>query len=187
MIELDMNIDIRPAENMDKAMEENYKSFFRDFLDMVLQFAKRNLSKGDPYTQVNTGFLLNSGRVEIKWEQKEGSVIFSAPYAPFVEFGTRPHTPPLGPSLPHKKSGKKIEILSVPDPEANPLDYWAWRVGSREGIYHKKYGAHTALGFAVWNKIRRYGSDPHPFLRPAIADGMRFISRLAKKYGLGGY
>lgn len=164
-----------------KIIEEQAQAFLQEVLDMILNLALENLASGGQWV---TGHLAKSGRVELL--EMEGSVIFGAAYAVFVEFGTRPHAAPLGPSLPHSKRqvrGKTvIKITGTPDMTTNPLDWWAWRKGERDAV-QTKYGVHTSLGYGVWGKILKKGSDPHPYLRPAIQQVKGQVNRIAKKHG----
>jgi len=155
--------------------------FLRDYLNQILFQAQKNLVAG---TNQITGQLLRSGRAEVDEEKLEGEVVFSAPYAAFVEFGTDKHAAPLGKSLEYRVNrAGDIKITEVPNPTTNPLDYWSWRLGERAGI-QTKYGVHTALGFAVWIKILVKGTDPHPFLRPALDTVKARKNQIARKYGI---
>lgn len=181
-------MDTLKPKNLKGELKSDLNAFLRDFLDLVLKYALSNLEKNGSWV---TGNLAQSGRVELKRSLAilEGEVLFSAPYAAFVEFGTRPHAAPLGPELPHTKEKRpdgswNIEIMGTPNMVNNPLDYWAWKKGKKEAVKHKKYGVHTALGLAVWFKIIARGSDPHPYLRPAVEKAKTHISSLAKKHGL---
>jgi hypothetical protein len=152
--------------------------FIEDFLDKVLMYALENLEKNESWV---TGHLAKSGRVEISKAMMyiEGELLFGAPYAAYVEFGTRPHAAPLGPSLPEDQS-------STPDLTTNPLDYWSWKKGETDIIPcwlgNKFYGFHTSLGWGVWKKILGRGSDPHPYLRPALDKAKIVIPELVKKH-----
>lgn len=168
-------------------IEAALAGFMQDFIDLVLQYAKEFLEKE---TNQITGNLMKSGRSEFDRLVMEGLVIFSAPYAAFVEFGTAPHIAPLGGSLEYRKltRGKRkgrIVITSTPDPEKQPLDFWAWRLQERNGMHcwdNGQYrGVHTVLGWHVWKKIRDEGTDAHPYLRPAIDKARGQITKLAAK------
>lgn len=171
-------------------MEAALADFMQDFIDRVLMYAKEFLEKE---TNQITGNLMKSGRTEFDRAIMEGVVIFSAPYAAFVEFGTKPHAPPLGAPLEFRKLSRgprkgKIIITSVPHPATQPLDFWAWRLQERDGMHcwdgGKYRGVHTILGWSVWKKIRDEGSDAHPYLRPAIDRARGEIDELAKKHGI---
>lgn len=52
---------------------------------------------------------------------------------------------------------KPVEYGSVPHtPPFEPIKKWARRHGIEEAAW------------AIWQKIRKYGTDPHPYLRPAF-------------------
>lgn len=59
------------------------------------------------------------------------AIVAQAHYAPYVEHGTKPHTPPFG-----------------------PIARWAIRHGMQPG--------------QAWGAIKKRGTQPHPFLRPAL-------------------
>ena len=178
MIDMDLNIKINP-KNIQQFLGRGVAAFVDEVLNTILSEAQKNLDK---HGTSNTGRLAQSGRVE-KTSAYEGKVIFGAPYAKWVEFGTRPHWAPLGPSLPHKKTKRGVRITGTPDPSTNPLDYWAWRRGSRKAI-ETKYGVHTALGYGTWLKIAKQGTDPQPYLRPALDYVKANQAKIAQKHGL---
>lgn len=156
-------------------------AFIQDFLDLVLKYALENLKRNESWV---TGQLAKSGRVEVNKTKDmiEGELLFGAPYSAYVEYGTRPHVAPLGPSLAKNQSG-------APDITSNPLDYWAWRKGEKTIIPcrlgGKWFGFHTSLGWGVWKKIMARGTDPHPYLRPAIDKAKRDVPNLLKKHQIG--
>lgn len=208
-----------PKADMSKVAAKNVQAFIQDFLDLVLKYALENLKKNESWV---TGHLAKSGRVEVTKNMNyiEGELIFGAAYAAYVEFGTRPHAAPLGPSLEvdrvetkggkfkgykptkYRKVTKERKVLGVtvarelskgysrvPDPSSNPLDYWAWRKGEREiipcymnGVF---YGHHVKLAWGVWKKILSRGSDPHPYLRPALDKAKRRMPALVQKHLIG--
>ena len=70
-------------------------------------------------------------------------IAYTAPYASFVEYGTAPHMPPW-----------------------RALVRWAKRTFSLT-----QEGAERAAKAVAW-KIYHRGTDPHPFLRPAVDAGL---------------
>lgn len=169
-------------------MELAFGKFMQDFIDLVLMYAKEFLERE---TNQITGNLMKSGRTEFDEKVMEGIVIFSAPYAAFVEFGTRAHIVPLGASVEYRKltRGKRkgtMITMKVPDPIKQPLDFWAWRLQEREAMHcwdsGKYRGVHTVLGWFVWKKIRDEGTNAHPYLRPAIDKARGEIGRLAERH-----
>jgi hypothetical protein len=204
---IEMSLDVETAAvNLSEKFAKAVDGFIQESIELVLSWSLENLRRNGSW---NTGRLGQSGRTEYSYAKFEGVVHFSAIYATFVEFGTRPHTAPLGPSLNHKvimkgtvrrrkgtseiirtKRGKVsrtrktiIQLLGTPDPSTNPLDWYAWRKGKRRAI-QTKYGVHTAFGYALWLSIMKNGTDAHPFLRPAIGKYRIRMHNIAKKYGL---
>lgn len=86
----------------------------------------------------DTGELLQSGYVE---KQKNKKVIgYKAAHAVYVEFGTSPHMPP-------------VEVIEA----------WAKRRGLATDSKELR-----RIAWAIAKKIEQFGTDPQPFLRPAV-------------------
>ena len=105
-----------------------------DGADFLLSESKRNLIKS---RAIDRGILLRSGFVNRKFLEKE--IGFAAPHAGIIEFGSRPHMPPVEPFIGWARRGLRLS--------ANLARKAAW-------------------GIAV--NIKKFGSIPRPFLRPAI-------------------
>ena len=74
----------------------NVHRLLNDIGDAVLTEATENLARNGQWV---TGHLAKSGEMEVNKAELEVTVIFNAPYAASVEYGSRPHAAPLGPSL----------------------------------------------------------------------------------------
>ena len=181
-----MTIRALPESNVETAIN----GFIEDYLNLIKNESQSNLVKNGTS---NTGKLSQSAIVELNKEEFSGFLLYQAPYAAYVEFGTNPHRAPLGRSLPYKaitrgRNKGRIRITSTPSIVTNPLDWWAWRRGVRFGMHcwlnKRYYGVHTTLGWGVWKKILRFGSDPHPFLRPAIDFARGRMNQIARKNGV---
>ncbi|MDP3014132.1 MAG: hypothetical protein Q8M92_07825, partial [Candidatus Subteraquimicrobiales bacterium] len=85
---------------------------------------------------VDEGMLKKSLHVERDFLSK--SIIADAPHAPYIEYGTRPHWPPIEPL-----AAWAIRVLQVPKAEAQQV------------------------GFLIARKIAAVGTEPSPFLRPS--------------------
>lgn len=85
----------------------------------------------------DTGFLLRSGNVIRSPNTRK--IIYSAPYASYIEYGTMPHFPPIEPI--HQWVLRK---LGEKDPKAKQI---AWSIAK---------------------KIQMEGTTPKPFLRNAV-------------------
>lgn len=99
---------------------------------------------------VDTGFLLKSGKPP-KWKGNECIVEYTAPYALFVEYGTEPHY-----ISPKKLVGWVRRKLGIREPEA------------------------LSVARAIAVKISREGTEPKPFLRPAINEAIDKFGLKAK-------
>lgn len=66
-----------------------------------------------------------------------------ASYGKVVEFGSRPHTPPL-----------------------KPIKMWA----KKKGLEGK--------GGAIWTSIRKHGTKPHPYMRPALKENVENVKAI---------
>jgi hypothetical protein len=100
---------------------------------------------------VDTGFFAQSWGVT----QTEDKILLgnSAPYAPQIEMGARPFTPPLGPLLAWAK-----RVLQ--DPSQPP-----------------KYSPEVqALARGTQNKIAKFGLKPHRLLEQAVDDIMERVA-----------
>lgn len=109
-------------------------------------FIVEAIDTADPYPAVNTGQL----RQSIKWAalpNGRGFQIFSdAPHFPFMEYGTRPHMPPIA-----------------------PLVTWATRkfqVDEKEA---------TAIAWAVAIKISKVGIAPRGFFAKGMARARQIV------------
>jgi hypothetical protein len=208
-IEFSVSQDVKVKQDLGHILNQNLEKLILDICDKILEEAIENLRRNENWV---TGNLARSGFTKFDKATLEGFVIFSAPYAAALEYGSKPHIAPLGPSLPvtigkrggaklqkrSVKTGKyetilgipykeKIKMVGTPDPSINPFDYWAWRKGKRKIINCGTYlgswkGYHTALGWGVWKKIQKVGTIPHPYLRPAVEHVRAFFGFFAKKY-----
>lgn len=85
----------------------------------------------------NEGFLLKSGNV-IKVSELHYRIVYAAPYAEFVEFGTGPHMPPV-----------------------SAIERWV-RLKLQKGDKSR------SIAWAIAKGIAKDGTEAHPFLRPAL-------------------
>lgn len=185
MIDFDVEKKLGNSLRFQKEMPKSLEAMIINMARDILRISQENLVKNDSYV---TGKLSQSGLYEFDPEDFTATVIYRAPYAAAVEFGTEPHFPPLGPSLKHKKlrSGRLV-LDSTPSNITNPMDFYAVRkFGARE-IGHckwgkKYYGVHTIMGFGIWKAIGLKGTDPHPYFRPAIEEVEANRARYAEKH-----
>lgn len=110
----------------DKKLDEIANELFRDSQENIVK-------KG----VIDEGTLLKSGNINRKFLEKE--IVYSAPHAKWIEYGTEPHFPPIA-----------------------PLEAWAKR---KLGLNDKEA---KSAAFGIANKINEEGSEPKPFLREAV-------------------
>ena len=130
-----MEVTIK-ASDFNKQIKKSVDDLIKEATIKIFNLSQENLVKRG---KVDTGELLRSGKFELG---KEGKVIYDAPHAEFVEFGTRPHHVPI-----------------------EPLKRWVRR---RLRIANDEEAMNIA--FAISNKIARYGLPPSRFLRDAIEE-----------------
>ena len=110
---------------------------------MAEREAKRNLTKN---RSVFTGTLRNSITTrKLGWAM--WIVGTSVKYARPVEYGTRPHRPPLRPL---------VEYVRLKN-----------RMGTVHSMSPRKKQRLFAMARGLQRKIERDGTEPHPFMRPA--------------------
>jgi len=115
---------------------EAVEQIIHDAGEELLQLAQINLHRMKP-PGIDTGALVQS--LQVRHEQLSATVFSDLKYAPFIEFGTRPHFPPLQPILEWVK-----RKLHVPEKRAK------------------------GVAFMVVRKIGRRGTPPRPFLSNAF-------------------
>lgn len=154
-------------ESFRKTLEEKLDSALNDIADFVGSESDRILR--DPEEgSFDTGFLANSLVVD-KEEFLKKFVGYSALYAPYVCYGTSPHGVPI-----------------------DPIYSWLWRKRNDLGLKFdtkkttilggKTYNAGILkIAFAIWQKIKKEGTEPHPFLRPATNLGKSKSGEFLKK------
>lgn len=117
---------------MSKEINEKLEEILDDVADVVFAKSQENILANS----FDTGFLMRSGNV-IR-EPGKRRIVYSSPYAAYVEFGTHPHMPPVQPLIEWSK--RKL------------------RLSEKEA---------ESAGWAIAIKIKNEGAEPKPFLRPA--------------------
>lgn len=135
------------------------------------------------------GALQASGAVQHDWLRHK--VYYTAPHAPFIEFGTAPHwIPMMDTATGHHTASNVGEFVS------DPLADWVRRhkekfqIGRlkrrKSGKVTRKFGKAEkaeikAIAMAIRIKIAREGTMPKPFFQPAIAVGLIAAPRLFRE------
>lgn len=108
--------------------------------------AKRNVSRPYPQGAVDTGQLMNSITIEERIGENQINYLIgtNVNYAPYVEYGTRPHFPPV-----------------------QALMEWVKRhARGSKSLFGKDDTRKVA--YAIAFTISKRGTTPRPFLRPAF-------------------
>lgn len=133
------------ADELKKYSEQSIKDFKVAVIDTLYEYLPQIVAK----SPVDTGLYAQSWRVEVT--DKSAYIGNFAPYAPIIEFGTRPFTPPLGPLL-----------------------EWARRVLKKSTIDSECY----ALAIGVQKKFQEKGMEPRHILTDSIAE---IVDNVGKK------
>lgn len=128
--------------------EKNIKKF----KEAVVESMAENMDDLVANSPVDTGLYAQSWRMEVS--EKRALLGNFAPYAPMIEFGTRPFTPPL-----------------------KPLLEWAKRVLKKPEIDDDCY----QLAVGVQNKISEVGLEPKHVLGDTIDNIIEDIRRKMKE------
>jgi hypothetical protein len=146
-------------KKLDKAAEE--------IADRIFQISQENVAR----QSVDTGQLLGSGDIEKTGVLGERRIIYRSPYAAAIEYGSDPHMPPVEPlkGWAHRK-------LGLPYDAGSSLK---WNPDNTLSIKRNKNKGPTAddAAWAIAMTIKKEGTEPKPFLRPAV-DSVRPLVRL---------
>lgn len=93
------------------------------------------------------------------------------PYAQAVEYGTKPHTPPLSITEPGQPLYEWVRIKRL-------AGVYSVRTGKRLGSKAKQIDENRQMARAIWAHIRKFGTKPHPYFEPAIEQTKEQIRKL---------
>jgi len=166
---------LKEIDNFEKKSTQSVEQIVRGAAKYCAGEAKKKISQPYPEGAVDTGQLKNNITYERAPEQ-EGityRVGTNVLHAPFIEFGTKPHFPPLG-------------------DETHGLIRWVIRhMGAAKGktpVFGKvkktdRVDKAKSIAFAIAKKIAKYGTPPKPFLRPAFIQAkQKLLQDLEAKY-----
>lgn len=168
MVKLIIKLDKKNIEeSFRKTFEEKLDRALNDIADFIGSESDRILR--DPEEgSFDTGFL--AGSLVIDKEQKlHKEVGFGALYAPFIEYGTNPHFPPLDVIyqwLWRKRNDLNIKVDKNKTTKLNGKTYNA-------GI--------LKIAWAIAKKMSEKGTEPSPFLRPSFNLGKSKSNDFLKK------
>ena len=93
------------------------------------------------------------------------------PYAQAVEYGTKPHTPPLSITEPGQPLYEWVRIKRL-------AGVYSVRTGKRLGSKAKQIDENRQMAREIWAHIRKFGTKPHPYFEPAIEQTRERIMKL---------
>ncbi len=168
MVKLTINIDKRNfEESFRKLLEEKLDSALNDIADFILSESDRILR--DPESgSVDTGFLVNS-MISDKATFLHKEVGSGCAYAPFIEYGTSPHFPPLQVIydwLWRKRNDLGLKVDTKKTTKLNGRVYIS-------GILN--------IAWAIAKKMSEKGTEASPFLRPSFNLGKSKSDEFLKK------
>ena len=164
VIKLEGNSDLYNV--IKKEIEKKLDAALNDIADYIGTTSDSNLRDEDG--AFDTGFLANSLAVD-KEQFLHKEIGYSASYAPFIEYGTDPHFPPIDAIyswLWRKKSDLKLK----------------YRKDKTATLNGKQYNADILrVAWSIAQNMAIKGTEPKPYLRPAFHDGKSKAGAFIKK------
>lgn len=93
------------------------------------------------------------------------------PYARAVEYGTKPHTPPLSITEPGQPLYEWVRLKQL-------AGVYSVRTSRRIGSKAKQIDENRQMARAIWAHIRKFGTKAHPYFEPAIEQTKERIMKL---------
>lgn len=160
------------AKNLPQEAEAAIVKGLRSTTLMCQRFAVEEIDRAKPYPAFDRGELHNSANHTMVHDG--GLVHVDAPHAPFIEFGTRPHWPPLEPLvqwvLRKGMVGKRGKSASRSEAAKR-----GWETRRRKVSGGPSYEEAEARQIArlIQFKIAARGTEPRFFMQKAFRRGVR--------------
>lgn len=134
---------------------------------------KQNLTENDSVVIGDLRGSVSSSEVQVTKEAIfiEVGAGRGLPYARAVEYGTKPHTPPLSITEPGQPLYKFVEIKRL-------AGLYSVKTGRRLGGKKRQVDENRQVARAIWAHIRKFGTRPHPYFMPAIEQTKERIVKL---------
>ncbi|GIV62995.1 MAG: hypothetical protein KatS3mg045_0334 [Bellilinea sp.] len=134
---------------------------------------KQNLTDNDSVVTGDLRASVSSSEVQVTKEAifVEVGAGRGLPYAQAVEYGTKPHTPPLSITEPGQPLYEWVRIKQL-------AGVYSVRTGKRLGSKAKQMDENRIMARAIWAHIRKYGTQAHPYFAPAIEQTGERIMKL---------
>jgi len=125
---------------------------------------KQNLTDNDSVATGDLRGSVSSGEVQVTKEAifVEVGAGRGLPYAQAVEYGTKPHTPPLAITEPGQSLYEWVRIKQL-------AGTYSVRTGRRLGGRKRQVDENRQMARAIWAHIRKFGTKAHPYFEPAPA------------------
>jgi len=142
---------------------QNTNRIINKFLDDI---ADDIFARSQEYVAVDESTLKKSGHIERKFMNK--AIIYDAPHAEYLEYGTRPHWPPIQPIVDwcHR-------VLNLPYATKKADRTRGFRAGKRlvfSEASGAKEGTAEQVGFLIARKIAEKGTEPQSYLRKSLEE-----------------
>lgn len=134
---------------------------------------KQNLTDNDSVATGDLRASVSSSEVQVLKEAifVEVGAGRGLPYAKAVEYGTKPHTPPLSITEPGQPLYEWVRIKQITRP-------YSVRTGRQMRSKAKQMDENRTMARAIWAHIRKYGTKAHPYFAPAIEQTKERIVKL---------
>lgn len=134
---------------------------------------KQNLTENDSVVIGDLRGSVSSSEVQVTKEAIfiEVGAGRGLPYARAVEYGTKPHTPPLSITEPGQPLYKFVEIKRL-------AGLYSVKTGRRLGGKKRQVDENRQVARVIWAHIRKFGTRPHPYFMPAIEQTKERIVKL---------
>lgn len=134
---------------------------------------KQNLTDNDSVATGDLRASVSSSEVQVTKDAMSVEVGAGRglPYARAVEYGTKPHTPPLSITEPGQPLYEWVRIKQL-------AGTYSVRTGRRLGSKAKQIDENRQTARAIWARIRKSGTRAHPYFESALEQVRDGILRL---------
>jgi hypothetical protein len=148
-----------------KGMKKAYDQSAERVANFVLEKASDNIVSKN---LTDKGDLLGSGYV-YRMGSGHYRVGFAAPHAPPIEFGSKPHFPPIAPLEAWVR--RNLRVVNIVSATRGPLaSFPVYKPKKKAGTSSLKRDAANSIAWAIAINIAKHGQRPKPFFRPALQD-----------------
>jgi len=161
MLTVKIDLNKLGIKNYNKELIKAIDQGMNDLADFI-QTEAVEILKG-PEGAFDTGFLARSITTN-KNKLLEKEVYATANYAPYVEFGTRPHFPPV--DAIYEWVWRKRRVFRIAPKK---------KVVRNGRVYYKEV---LDIAWKIAYNMKKRGTEAHPFLRPAVNTGKSKVKEI---------